>query len=105
MPVGGTLAVRAYTDHDEMCLDIRDSGDGIPEGVQVFAPFVTTKARGTGVGLFVAQRILSAHGGTIGYTSKKGEGTTFHLAFPIGRDEELAKNRQRDVSTIAARRL
>jgi len=88
-----------------MCLDILDSGEGIPEGVQVFAPFVTTKARGSGVGLFVAQQITSAHGGTIGYTSKKGEGTTFHLAFPIGRDEEPPKNRQRDISKIAARRL
>jgi signal transduction histidine kinase len=105
MPGGGTVTVRAYTNQADVCLDIRDSGEGIPEGVQVFAPFVTTKARGSGLGLFVAQRIVSAHGGTIGYTSKKGDGTIFHLAFPIRRNEEFAKDPQRGVSTIPVRRL
>jgi two-component system, NtrC family, sensor histidine kinase HydH len=105
MPDGGTVTVRAYSDEGEVCLDIGDSGEGIPEGVQIFAPFVTTKAGGSGLGLFVARRIVSAHGGTIGYTSKKGEGTIFHLAFPIHSDDESATEPQYSVSTMRARRV
>ena len=83
MPAGGTISVRAYRSPTDVCLDVQDRGPGIPEGVDVFAPFVSTKGRGSGLGLFVAQRIVEVHSGTISYTSRRGEGTTFHLAFPI----------------------
>jgi len=105
MPGGGTITVRGYANQAEVFLDIYDTGEGIPEGVQVFAPLMTTKASGSGLGLFVARRIVSAHGGTIGYTSKKGEGTIFHLAFPIHRDDESGTKPQDRVPTILARRL
>jgi signal transduction histidine kinase len=94
MPEGGTVTMRAYSNQAQVYLDIHDTGEGIPEGVQVFAPLVTTKATGSGLGLFVARRIVSAHGGTIGYTSRKDEGTTFHLAFPIHRDDEPVRSRK-----------
>ena len=83
MPNGGTLIVRGYTTEKVLCLDIIDNGEGISEEIDAFAPHVTTKGKGMGVGLFIVQRIVSAHGGAIHYTSKKGEGTTFHLAVPI----------------------
>ena len=83
MPDGGTVTVRAYTSPGEVCLDIRDRGEGISDDIQVFAPFMSSKACGSGIGLFVSRRIVCAHGGTISYTSTKGEGTTFHLALPI----------------------
>jgi len=104
MPGGGTVTVRAYTTPAEVCLEVIDSGEGILEDIQVFAPFVTTKASGSGIGLFVAQRVMSAHGGTITYTSKKGEGTIFHLAFPI-HNQEPVPDAQRSISTIPAGRL
>jgi two-component system sensor histidine kinase HydH len=84
MPAGGTVTVRAYARPPEVCLDIHDRGKGISENVRVFTPFASTKARGSGLGTFVARSIVSAHGGTITYTSKQEEGTTFHLAFPVG---------------------
>ena len=43
--------VRAYASHAQVCLDIHDTGEGVPEGVQVFAPLVTTKPSGSGLGL------------------------------------------------------
>ena len=88
MPDGGTVRVLGYTNPAEVCLDIRDSGEGISEGIQMFAPFVSTKGRGSGIGLFISQQIVSAHGGTINYESKKGEGTIFHLVFPTGDKRE-----------------
>ena len=79
--------MRAYTNQGKVYLEVRDDGEGISEGVEVFKPFVTNKSDGLGLGLFVAQRIVSAHGGMIGYTSKQREGIVFHLAFPIHSNE------------------
>jgi signal transduction histidine kinase len=103
MPHGGTVTVRAYTRPAKVCLEVTDRGEGIPEGMDVFAPFVTNKPTGSGLGLFVAQSIVSAHGGTITYTSKKGEGTVFHLTFPSGSDGTM--DPQRSVPLIPDRRF
>jgi signal transduction histidine kinase len=80
---GGILTVSAMERQQTVCVDIRDSGEGIPEGMQIFEPFVTDKPYGTGLGLAVVKWIILAHGGTISYTSKAGEETVFHLSFPI----------------------
>lgn len=80
---GGILSVKAIECEQNVCLDISDSGEGIPEGIQIFEPFVTNKPHGTGLGLAVVKWIVLAHGGTISYKSNLGEGTIFHLCFPI----------------------
>ena len=85
MPDGGTLAINAMEREGTACLDVSDSGEGIPEDLQIFEPFVTHKLHGTGLGLAVVKWIVLAHGGTISYTSSAAEGTIFHLAFPISR--------------------
>jgi signal transduction histidine kinase len=48
-------------------LSVRDNGPGIPPDLaaEIFLPFFTTKTGGTGVGLSLARRIVTAHGGTI----------------------------------------
>lgn len=65
---------------------VSDTGDGIPEDIRekVFDPFFTTKdeARGTGLGLTIARRIVREHGGTIEVESRPGEGATFTLVLP-----------------------
>jgi C4-dicarboxylate-specific signal transduction histidine kinase len=48
----------------------------------LFAPFVTTKPEGLGIGLVVAQRIVDAHGGTIRAQENSGGGATFTLNLP-----------------------
>lgn len=83
MPDGGTLTVRIYRSRRTVFVEIRDSGMGIPEGVDIFEPFVTTKAQGSGLGMAVVRQVIVAHGGTITYTSQKGQGTTFRLCLPI----------------------
>jgi len=62
-------------------LRVQDTGRGIPaeELPLLFTPFRTTKSGGTGLGLYVVQEILTAHGGTLAVESALGHGTTFTL--------------------------
>ncbi len=82
MPIGGTLTVRMYAPGSGVMLEVADTGMGMPEGVNVFEHFVTTKAEGTGLGLAIVQQIVEGHGGTLTYTSVPGQGTTFRTLFP-----------------------
>jgi signal transduction histidine kinase len=63
---------------------VRDEGPGIPPEaiVRVFEPFYTTKDKGMGIGLFLAKKIIEAHGGTIEARSREGEGTEFRIELP-----------------------
>jgi len=83
MPSGGKLSVSAFSQAQNLVINVTDTGSGIPEGVDIFQPFTTTKAHGSGLGLSVVRELLSAHGGTISYTSKKGDGTTFQIVLPL----------------------
>ena len=83
MPKGGELTLRATSDDHQAIVEVVDTGLGIPEGVDIWAPFVTTKRSGTGLGLMIAQNIVMAYQGTIDYTTEVGKGTTFRLTLPL----------------------
>jgi signal transduction histidine kinase len=86
---GGKLMVTATTQDSQVVLTVEDNGPGIPAAIlrKVFDPFYTTKATGTGLGLFVTQRIVKAHGGTIELESTEGKGTCFTICLPAcGKD-------------------
>ena len=61
----GRIELHGATEGDRVVLSVADSGPGVPEDLvdRVFQPFFTTKARGTGLGLPTARRIVAAHGG------------------------------------------
>jgi len=82
MPDGGRLTLRSSHSEAAVWLEVQDTGKGIQEGVEIFAPFVTTKAHGTGLGLAIVKQIIEAHRGTIAYKSIPGQGTTFRVTFP-----------------------
>ncbi len=90
----GEIWVKTWADTDHVYIDIRDTGSGIPEDhlSKIFDPFFTTKpvGQGTGLGLSIVYGIVERHGGTIRVNSRVGEGTTFHLSFPIQRAVKAA---------------
>ena len=74
-------------------IEIQDDGPGIPPELQdsVFYPLVTSRAEGTGLGLPVAQDLLSRHGGLIEFDSRPGQ-TTFFLRLPLHSSEAVAND-------------
>ena len=85
MPQGGCLTVKLYRCAESIVLEITDSGVGLPDCVNVFELFTTTKPGGKGIGLFIVQQIVTAHDGTITHWSEPGCGTGFKVVFPIAK--------------------
>jgi two-component system sensor kinase FixL len=83
MPQGGTLTLRARNSGGRIRLEVSDTGIGIPTGLDIFEPFTTTKAQGTGLGLTIARQIVAAHKGTLDYSSLPGQGSTFTIDLPF----------------------
>jgi len=83
MPEGGDVAVETGVVDGKAHLIVRDTGPGLPEGVDVFELFFTTKAKGTGLGLPIVQQIVMQHGGDIVAASVAGEGATFTISLPL----------------------
>ena len=84
----GTITIRTRLDGDAVRVDVGDDGAGIPEELRksVFNPFFTTKepGKGTGQGLAIAHTVVvEKHGGSIGFESTQGEGTTFYVTLPL----------------------
>jgi signal transduction histidine kinase len=69
---------------------VSDQGVGIPhdEQAHIFERFyrvddaLSRRTQGTGLGLYLAQAVIKAHGGTITVRSEPGKGSTFHVALP-----------------------
>ncbi len=75
------LIVRLRKTDGEILLEISDNGVGMePEEIEkIFTPYFTTKQGGTGLGLYIAQKIIRDHKGRIEVKSKKGQGTSFFI--------------------------
>jgi PAS domain S-box-containing protein len=71
--------------HPAVMLRIADDGPGMKPEVcaRMFEPFFTTKQKGTGLGMAIAQRILSAHSGTISASSAPSGGAEIQLVIPV----------------------
>ena len=70
--------------NDCVSICVSDTGVGLPLSAdEVFSPFFTTKAEGTGMGLAISRSIIESHGGRLWATSNAGRGATFHFTLPI----------------------
>jgi signal transduction histidine kinase len=82
----GSITVRAYAEGARVVVEVVDDGPGIPREAEghVFEPFYTTKevGVGTGLGLDIVRRIVTAHGGEISVRSEPGE-TRFAVRLPV----------------------
>jgi two-component system NtrC family sensor kinase len=83
---GGTVTVATKAIGDEVVLEVRDTGKGIPEANlgRIFDPFFTTKpvGQGTGLGLPICYGIVEKMGGRITVESEIEKGTTFTVFIP-----------------------
>lgn len=87
MSRGGRLGIEVYEKNGRVIVRVCDSGNGIAEDVlpSIFEPFFSTKSRGTGMGLPVAQRIARMYEGSMEVESSSSKGTVFRLEFPVCR--------------------
>jgi two-component system sensor histidine kinase/response regulator len=106
---GGAIRVRLWAEDQQACFSVTDEGPGIPTEFQqrLFEPYYRHDANdpkdespGAGLGLYIAQGIVRAHGGSISVVSRVGEGATFNVWLPVrgargsgaGRSEHQASN-------------
>ncbi|MGH7927890.1 MAG: sensor histidine kinase, partial [Candidatus Binatia bacterium] len=91
MPGGGILNICAELSSSEsVALIVSDTGFGIDADdlSKIFQPFFSgRKRRGLGLGLAICDRIIKAHGGSIGVESRAGEGTRFTIHLPVKRGD------------------
>jgi nitrogen-specific signal transduction histidine kinase len=64
-------------------LDVLDTGPGVPDDLDIFQPFATSKDGGTGLGLSIVERIVTDHGGSIA-ASRRGDRTVLRVEIPVG---------------------
>jgi signal transduction histidine kinase len=106
MPEGGTLTligrreeIKTQQAEDTalwVCLDVIDTGSGIPpeQMPNLFRPFHTTKSNGHGLGLAITRKIITAHGGSIEVQSEIGRGTKFTIRLPTSKAEDTVGGRE-----------
>jgi two-component system sensor histidine kinase VicK len=89
-PAGGTVAISAVADAEKAAIEVRDEGIGIADEhlPYIFDRFyridsdLTSSVGGSGLGLFIVNALVRAHGGTINVRSELQRGTNFTLVFP-----------------------
>ncbi len=79
------VRLSAHSRATELIVTVEDNGTGIPPDQQafVFDLFKTSKSEGMGIGLWLSQTVVNAHGGTISVSGKAGEGARFEVVLPV----------------------
>ncbi len=80
----GQIHVATTFEGQSVVTEVSDNGSGIKsENIsRIFQPYFTTKSQGNGLGLALADRIITEHGGQISVQSSEGQGATFYIKLP-----------------------
>jgi PAS domain S-box-containing protein len=86
------ITVSTVSTHSEFHLMVSDNGSGIQEQLlaRIFEPYMTTKAKGTGLGLPIVKKIVEEHGGRIVIESQPAAGTQVIVSLPLELEMEVA---------------
>jgi signal transduction histidine kinase/CheY-like chemotaxis protein len=104
---GGTIRVRTLrTEDNRVCLEVSDTGPGVPEGImaRIFDPFFTTKPAGvgTGLGLSIVLSLVREHGGQVHASSPRGRGAIFTVELPAADQRETTERNGQKVARLPA---
>jgi len=89
---GGSLRLAANIQAEEICVAIRDDGPGFPPDTpaqRFLDPFFTTKAGGTGLGLYISNTIVERHGGRLHLANQADGGALVTVTLPVETDPEM----------------
>jgi signal transduction histidine kinase len=84
----GRVEVSAVVADGHVCVAVHDNGPGIPpdELASIFDPYYTTKSEGSGLGLWIAQQIATAHGGSLQAQNGPSGGAVLTMRLPLKRE-------------------
>jgi len=89
LETNGHVSISWQTDGDWVDVVVQDTGKGLPESANLFVPFFTTKAEGSGIGLFLCRQIAEAHGGSLSVRNREdGPGCEAKLSIPLRTVED-----------------
>lgn len=79
------LKVSALREAGDVVISVTDNGKGVPEQIKetIFNEFYTTKATGTGIGLYIVKELVGKYKGEITLESSPGQGTVFTITLPV----------------------
>ncbi|NGZ26131.1 MAG: HAMP domain-containing protein [Magnetococcales bacterium] len=113
--IGGTISLAAMLEGDSIVFQVMDSGQGIPPEYQTrifecFFQIPNQESGSSGLGLSIAQEIVSLHGGRIGVESTPGQGSLFWFALPVEQvgqeaSESSGESRMADGAGTASRSI
>ncbi len=86
------IVLSTMSTSSEFHLMVSDNGSGIQEHIlaRIFEPYMTTKTKGTGLGLPIVKKIVEEHGGRIAIENKSSGGTQVIVSFPLAQEMEVA---------------
>jgi signal transduction histidine kinase len=86
----GEIVITSRTSNDRALISVKDNGSGISPAIRdkIFTPYFTTKAKGSGVGLFIVKRVMTEHNGSVEIYSDEGKGSEFTLNFPLAGENQ-----------------
>ena len=85
------IVLRTENSQNTIKLSVLDNGSGFPEHMvaRAFEPYMTTKDKGTGLGLPIVKKIVEEHGGSITIENRTTGGTCISIVFPLLTEEEV----------------